>query len=202
MINIKDITAFALGCLSVLGIFFIINNITKTNEENTRNDYYIITNQISKMNKMVVMEQSFSTLQSTKMNNTFLGKSVSEKKIITLTETNVQVSYDLSKMKIEVDSTNKKLIIKELPNADVKITPSVEIQSMDDSFFNRFNDDDIRKITQNAKNTALKNINQEQLKKESKTQLLENLKQIFVLAKALNYTIEDDTKQLDFSTLL
>jgi hypothetical protein len=37
-------------------------------------------------------------------------------------------------MKIEVDSTNKKLIIKELPNADIKIFSDAEISSLDDSF--------------------------------------------------------------------
>jgi hypothetical protein len=41
-------------------------------------------------------------------------------------------------MKIEVDSINKKLVITELPDADIRITPSVEIQSLDDSFLIEF----------------------------------------------------------------
>jgi hypothetical protein len=41
-------------------------------------------------------------------------------------------------MKIEVDSANKKLIIKEIPNADIKIFTDAEITSLDDSFFDRF----------------------------------------------------------------
>lgn len=181
-------------------VFVLWNSLTKKAEDKVQNDYYIITNQIRKMNKMVVMEQDFSSMQKTKITSQMLGSSLlpsTEKQIITFTKTNAQVSYDLSKMKIKVDSTNKKLIIEELPNADIRIIPSVEIQSMDDSFFNRFSDKDFQKITKTAKDNAYKTVNQNKLRDEGRKQLTENLEQIFVLAKALNYTIEDQTGQID-----
>ena len=77
----------------------------------------------------------------------------------------------------------------------------VEIQSMDDSFFDRFNENDFKKITQNAKDNAYKTVNQDRLRNEGRKQLLENLNNIFVLAKALNYKIEDQTGQIDTSKL-
>lgn len=185
-------------------LFFLWNSLTKKAEDKVQNDYYIITNQIRKMNKLVVMEQDFSSMQKTKITSQLLGNAFlpsSEKEIITFTKTNAQVSYDLSKMKIKVDSIDKKLIIEELPNADIRIIPSVEIQSMDDSFFNRFTDKDFQKITKTAKDNAYKTVNQNRLRDEGRKQLLENLNQIFVLAKALNYKIEDQTGQLDLSKL-
>lgn len=187
----------------MLLLFLLWNKITKKADEKVQNDYYIITNQIRKMNKMVVMEQDFSSMQKTKMTSQLLGSPLLpslEKEIITFTKTNAQVSYDLNKMTIEVDSINKKLIIKELPTPEVKIIPSVEIQSMDDSFFDRFNENDLKKITQYAKDNAVKTVNQDRLKAEGKKQLLENLDHIFVLAKALNYKIEDNTGKLDPSS--
>lgn len=188
----------------MLFIFLLWNSLTKKAEEKVQNDYYIITNQIRKMNKMVVMEQDFSSMQKTKITSQILGSTLlpsTEKEIITFTKTNAQVSYDLNKMKIEVDSINKKLIIKELPNADIRIIPSVEIQSMDDSFFNRFSDKDFQKITKSAKDNAYKTVNQNRLRAEGRKQLTENLDQIFVLAKALNYTIEDQTGQINLTNL-
>ncbi|GAA5088039.1 hypothetical protein GCM10023210_11270 [Chryseobacterium ginsengisoli] len=148
------------------------------------------------MNKMVVIEQNTSSMQKTKMGYEFLGKEMTSNSIITYTKTNAQVSYDLNKMKMKVDSINKKLIITELPDADIRITPSVEIQSMDDSFFNRISEKDIKNVTQKAKDTAVKSINENQLRTEGRKQLMENLNNIFVLAKALNYTIEDQTGKL------
>lgn len=188
----------------MLFIFLLWNSLTKKAEDKVQNDYYIITNQIRKMNKMVVMEQDFSSMQKTKITSQILGSTLlpsTEKEIITFTKTNAQVSYDLNKMKIEVDSINKKLIIKELPNADIRIIPSVEIQSMDDSFFNRFSDKDFQKITKSAKENAYKTVNQNRLRAEGRKQLTENLDQIFVLAKALNYTIEDQTGQINLTNL-
>ena len=203
MKNQQKIIPFILGALAMLLLFFVWNKLTKKAEDKVQNDFYIITNQIKKMNKMVVMEQDFSSMQKTKITSELFGGMLPnmEKELITFTKTNAQVSYDLNKMKLDVDSVNKKLIIRELPNAEIKITPSVEIQSMDDSFFDRFNENDLKKITQNAKENAQKTVNQERLRSEGRKQLLENLNNIFVLAKALNYKIEDQTGLLDQSQL-
>lgn len=177
-------------------LFFSFKSCLNPSKKTEKSDYYLLTNQISKMNKMVVMEQNTSAIQKTKMGYEFLGKEVSSNSIITFTKTNAQVSYDLNKMKIEVDSVNRKLKITELPDADIRITPSVEIQSVDDSFFNRISEKDIKNVTQKAKDTAIRSIDQNRLRTEGREQLMENLNNIFVLAKALNYSIEDQTGKL------
>ena len=74
-------------------------------------------------------------------------------------------------------------------------------KSMDDSFFNRFSDKDFQKVTKAAKDNAYKTVNQNRLRTEGRKQLQENLNQIFVLAKALNYTIEDQTGQMELPKL-
>ncbi|MGK6341118.1 DUF4230 domain-containing protein [Chryseobacterium sp. DT-3] len=196
MRNYKVIISFAAGILVMLILFFGLKSCFNLGEKTEKSDYYILTNQISKMNKMVVMEQNVSSMQKTKMGYEVFGKEVSNNSIITYTKTNAQVSYDLNKMKIEVDSINKKLVITELPDAEIRITPSVEIQSLDDSFFNRISEKDIKNVTQKAKEAAVKSINENQLRTEGRKQLMENLNNIFVLAKALDYTIEDETGKL------
>ncbi len=180
----------------MLILFFSFRSCLNIAEKTEKSDYYILTNQISKMNKMVVLEQDFSAMQKTKMRYEFFGKEVTSNSIITYTKTNAQVSYDLNKMKMEVDSVNRKLIITDLPNADIRITPSVEIQSLDDSFLNRISEKDIKNVQAKAKTTAVNSVDQNKLRSEGRQQLMENLNNIFVLAKALNYTIEDKTGQL------
>jgi len=194
--NLKLIIPFIGGILLMLILFFSFRSCFKVSEKTEKSDYYILTNQISKMNKMVVLEQDFSAMQKTKFGYEFLGKEMTSNSVITYTKTNAQVSYDLNKMKIEVDSINKKLIIRELPNADIRITPSVEIQSLDDSFINRISEKDIKNVQQKAKQTAVKSVDQNKLRSEGHQQLMENLNSIFVLAKALNYKIEDQTGKI------
>ncbi|AYZ11998.1 DUF4230 domain-containing protein [Chryseobacterium arthrosphaerae] len=196
MRNYKTIVSFVAGAGVMVLLFFGLKSCLNLGNKTEKSDYYILTNQISKMNKMVVMEQNTSNMQKTKMGYEVFGKEISSNSIITYTKTNAQVSYDLNKMKIEVDSINKKLVITELPDADIRITPSVEIQSLDDSFINRISEKDIKNVTEKAKETALKSIDQNQLRSEGRKQLMENLDNIFVLAKALNYTIEDKTGKI------
>ncbi|MPS64459.1 MULTISPECIES: DUF4230 domain-containing protein [Chryseobacterium] len=196
MKNTRFIIPFIAGALLMVLLFFGLKSCLNLGGKTEQSDYYILTNQISKMNKMVVIEQNFSSMQKTKMGYEFFGKEVSSNSIITYTKTNAQVSYDLNKMKIKVDSINKKLVITDLPEADIRITPSVEIQSLDDSFFNRISEKDIRNVTQKAKETAVKSVDQNKLRSEGHKQLMENLNNIFVLAKALNYSIEDQTGKL------
>ena len=198
---IKQIIGFSLGVIITLLTVYFFRNVGK---DDANTDYYILTNQITKMNKMVVLEQDFSNMQKTKITNKLLGLDalpVSEKEIVIFTKAKAQVSYDLHKMKIEVDSTNKKLIIKELPNAEIKIFSDAEISSLDDSFFNRFSQEDFKRITTNAKKNAEKNIDQPKLRNEGRKQLLQNLNDIFVLAKALKYEVVDDTNTFDLSKL-
>lgn len=202
MKNKSIVVGFLAGVLLMGVSFFVLKKLT-SKDESIRNDVYIITNQIKRMNKMVVVEQDFSSMQKTKMTTQLLGGLLpdSEKQIITFTKTNAQVSYDLNQMKLEVDSIGKKLIIRELPNAEIKVIPSVEIQSMDDSFLNRISEQDIKRIQDNAKKNAIKSVDETRLRNEGRQQLIENLNQIFVLAKALNYTIEDKTGEIDTKKL-
>ena len=195
------IALFILGAAAMLFVFLLWNAVTKKTEDKVQNDFYIITNQIRKMNKMVVMEQDFSTMQKTKVAFEVFGRKMSENEIMAFTKTNAQVSYNLNKLVMEVDSVNRKLIIKEIPPADIRITPVVEIQSMDDSFFNRIDDVQIKKVTKAAKDDAYKRVDQNRLRSEGRKQLMDNLNSIFVLAKALDYTIEDETRTLDLSDL-
>jgi len=199
--NLKILLPFFAGVILMLLLFFSFKSCFSLSEKKEKSDYYLLTNQISKMNKMVVLEQNFSAMQKTKMSYEFFGKEMTSNSIITYTKTNAQVSYDLNKMKIEVDSINKKLVISELPNAEIRITPSVEIQSMDDSFFNRISEKDIKNVTQKAKQTAINSVDQNKLRNEGRTQLMENLNNIFVLAKALNYKIEDQTGKIGILNL-
>ena len=46
---------------------------------------------------------------------------------------------------------------------------------------------------ESAKKNMIKSVNQNSLKDQSKKQLKDNLNDIFVLAKALHYSIEDKT---------
>lgn len=195
MIKYTGLLSFIFGIILTVFIFLTWRSCHKKDEAAVINqDYYLITNQIQKMNKMVVLEQDFSSFQTHKSAAAKVaGFEILPREMVLYTTAKAQVSYDLKRMKIDVDTVNKKVIINELPQPEIKIYPDVKIHFMDDYAINRFNQNDINGIMESAKKNMAKSVNQDKLKQESKKQLKENLNDIFVLAKALHYSVEDKT---------
>ena len=196
--NLRNIFIFLFGAFFSFLLAYFYINFNKEESQVINKDYYILNNQIDKLNKMIVLEQTFSSFQTHKSSAFRLGNiDVFPKEMVLYSTAKAQVSYDLKKMKIEVDSIQKKLIVKELPSPEVKIFPEVKIHFMDDYAVNRFSKTDLNNILESAKRNMRKNINQEKLKSDAKKQLLSNLDEIFVLARFLDYKIEDETQQLN-----
>ena len=196
--NFKNIFIFLFGAFFSFLLAYFYINFNKEESQAINKDYYILNNQINKVNKMIVLEQNFSSFQTHKGSVFRLGDiEVFPKEMVLYSTAKAQVSYDLKKMKIEVDSIQKKLIIKELPSPEVKIFPEVKIHFMDDYAVNRFSKSDLNNILESAKKNMRKSINQERLKSDAKKQLLSNLDELFVLARFLNYKIQDETQQLN-----
>ncbi|AVF48639.1 DUF4230 domain-containing protein [Elizabethkingia anophelis] len=186
-----------IGILSTLLAVSVWRGCKEKKAEAINQDYYLITNQISKMNKMVVLEQNFSSFQTHKSAAfKFGGYDILPKEMVLYTTAKAQVTYDLKQMKIDVDTINKKLVITELPRAEIKIYPDVKIHFMDDYAMNRFDQKSINGIMESAKQNMVKSVDQKKLEQEGHQQLVHNLNDIFVLAKALNYKIEDKTGEL------
>lgn len=192
------IIAFLAGIVLTVFVFLGLRGCSGDKDPEVINkDYYILSNQISKMNKMVVLEQDFSSFQTHKSSAfNVAGFDVLPKEMVLYTTAKAQVSYDLAKMQVKVDSTKKELTIEKLPNPEVKIYPEVKVHFMDDYAVNRFDQESINSVMESAKKNVVKSIDQEKLKSEGKKQLMNNLSEIFVLAKALDYKIVDKTGQV------
>ncbi|CAM3677960.1 DUF4230 domain-containing protein [Elizabethkingia occulta] len=186
-----------IGILSTLLVVSVWRGCKEKKAEAINQDYYLISNQISKMNKMVVLEQNFSSFQTHKSAAfKFGGYDILPKEMVLYTTAKAQVTYDLKQMKIDVDTINKKLVITELPRAEIKIYPDVKIHFMDDYAMNRFDQKSINGIMESAKQNMVKSVDKKKLEQEGHEQLVKNINDIFVLAKALNYKIEDKTGEL------
>ena len=195
MTKYTGILSFIFGIILTVFLFLSWRSCNKKEEAALINqDYYLITNQIQKMNKMVVLEQDFSSFQTHKSSAASIaGFDILPREMVLYTTAKAQVTYDLKKMKIDVDTVNKKLILQEIPQPEIKIFPDVKIHFMDDYAINRFTQKDINGVMESAKKNMAKSVNQASLKKQSEKQLKDNLNDIFVLAKALHYSIEDKT---------
>lgn len=164
------------------------------------NNSHAIAYEIKRMNKMIVAEQSISNVYSHKNSRSlpfFEDYFSFDKRVLLMVNAKVQATYDLSKMDIEIDSNNNKIIIKSIPDLDVQVYPEVQFYDLEQSRFNTFEKDELNRVRENAIQSVQKEINREKLEEEAKEQLFQNLLDLYFLAKAYEWEIEDRTEFAD-----
>lgn len=194
MNNLKKIilvvVAFIFG---VMITYFIMD---KFKSKSYTEQSHVIAYQIERMNKMIVAEQTYSDLYNHTSKKSLPGLTdifSADKKVTLLVKAKAQATYDLKKMDIELDSVNKKIIIKSIPPVEIQVYPDVSFYDMDQSVFNKFSKDDLNGIKKRAVEHVEKTVDQTKLKQEAHQQLIQNLGDLYFLAKTYGWKIEDKT---------
>lgn len=186
------ITLFAFILGSIITFFGIKSCEKKDSNEDSR----VIAYQIQKMNKMVVAEQSLAEIytHTSKKSLPGLGSIYSsDKKVTMMINAKVQASYDLAKMEVELDTINKKIVIASIPPVDLKVYPDVDFFDMDQSIFNKFEKNELNEIKKRGIAQIEKKIDRDKIKKDAHQQLIQNLSDIYQIAKIYGWEIEDRT---------
>ncbi|ADX68514.1 DUF4230 domain-containing protein [Weeksella virosa] len=194
MKNSKSIALTSLAFL--VGVLVTFLMMKQCSTDNTAEQSHVIAYQIQRMNKMIVAEQNYSDIYSYQSKKSFPGFErfySADKKITMLINAKAQATYDLSKMNITIDSIQKKIILKDIPAVEIKIYPDVQFHDLDQSMFNKFEKDELNGIKKRGIQHVEKIINKTELKKQAHEQLIQNLGEIYAIAKLYNWEVVDET---------
>jgi len=189
-------TVFIALITFILGMLIALWGIKSLEKKSMSEDSRVTAYQIQKMNKMVVAEQSLAEIytHTSKKSLPGLGSIYSsDKKVTMMINAKVQASYDLTQMEVELDSVNKKIVIASIPPVDLKVYPDVDFFDMDQSIFNKFEKNELNEIKNRGVAQVEKKIDREKIKKEAHQQLIQNLSDIYQIAKIYGWEIEDRT---------
>ena len=189
-ITILSIFVFLLGAICS---FLLVKQCQR---EDDSSHSHVIAYQIERMNKMVVAEQNYSdiyTYQSKRSLPGFEQFYSADKKITMLINAKAQATYDLSQMDIELDSVNRKIILKSIPEVNIEVFPDVQFHDLDQSMFNKFDKDELNKVKNNGVAHIKKIVNETELKKQAHEQLILNLGEIYNIARLHNWEVIDET---------
>lgn len=154
-------------------------------------DTALIQQQIKNVGKLVVTEGHFAEVITYKDSKKYMGDLLSfEKKAIVVINADVSVSFDLSKMKYEIDSINKVITVVEIPKEEIKIAPDFKYYNTESSTFNEFTGEDYNKINKIARTNLAKKIEASTLKTNAKNRLLSELNSLFIVTKNLGWTMK------------
>ena len=189
---ITEIRKWALIILVALVLFFGYKYFTSKSETSTvEYETALIQEQIKNVGKLVVTEGHFSQVMTYKDQNKYFGNLISfDKKALVVINADVTVSFDLSKVKYDIDVPNKTVTITNIPEEEIKISPDIKYYSVDQSTFNEFTGDDYNKINKIAKANLARKIEKSTLKSNAKNRLISELSKILIVTSSMGWKLK------------
>lgn len=184
----KLIYILIIGVLLYLGYqYFTREKSSSTIEYNSA----LIEKQLRNVSKLVVTEGTYSQVMTYKDQKKYFMDLVSfEKKALMVVNAEVTVSYDLSKMKYDINEAAKTISIKNIPEAEMKISPDIHFYSIDESTFNPFGKSDYNKINKKVKEEIARKMEKSKLKTNAENRLISELSKILILTNMMGWKLE------------
>ncbi len=191
----KALIAVVIGFLILLAFRYCE---FKKDDTSTIDYNSLIQEQIVNVGKLVVTEGHFSEVITYKNQEKYLMDMLSfEKKALIVVNAEVSVSYDLHKMKYDIDEENKVINIVYIPKEEIKISPDIKFYDVEQSQLNPFTGDDYNKINKSVKANLAKKIEKSSLKTNAKNRLISELSKILILTKSMGWTLKYDGQVID-----
>ena len=184
----KLIYIIIIGVLLYLGYhYFTKEKDSSTIEYNSA----LIEKQLRNVSKLVVTEGTYSQVMTYKDQKKYFMDMVSfEKKALMVVNAEVTVSYDLSKIKYDINENTKTISIANIPEAEMKINPDIHFYSIDESTFNPFGTADYNKINKKVKAEIAKKMQKSKLKTNAENRLISELSKILILTNTMGWKLE------------
>ena len=192
--------------LIIIGVvvFFAYQFFTRSSNSSTLEyNSALIEKQLKNVSKLVVTEGHYSQVMTYKdQKNYFMDLVSFEKKALMVVNAEVTISYDLSKIKYDINETAKTITIKNIPEAELKISPDVHFYSIDESYFNPFGTADYNKITKKVKAEIAKKMEKSKLKTNAENRLISELSKILILTNTMGWTLHYNGETIVSETVL
>lgn len=165
----------------------------KKDESNVEYNSNLIQQQILNVGKLVVTEGHFSEVLTYKDQDKYLMDLISfEKKALIVVNAEVTVSYDLHKVKYDIDEASKTITITNIPEEEIKISPDIKFFDIQQSRFSQFTGNDYNKINKTVKENLAKKVAKSSLKANAKNRLVSELSKILLLTSSMGWTLKYD----------
>lgn len=187
-----------IGIVIAFAVSFIFKKCTegKANQTIINEHSALIAKEIKNVSKLVVTEGYFSDAYGYKDTKTFL-KIPSEKQALVIVNAEVTIAYDLRQIEFAIDSVNKILKIKSIPEEEIKIYPELEYYDVESGYFNAFSADDYNKIKNIVKERIAKKVEASNLRLNAKNRLISELSKFYILTNSLGWTLQYNDNQID-----
>ena len=187
-----------IGVIITVILLFKYCEFKKSDDSTTIDSAGLIQQQILNVGKLIVTEGHFSEVVTYKNEEKYLLNMLSfEKKALVVINADVNVAYDLHKMKYDIDEKNKTITIVYIPKEEIKINPDIKFYDVEQSKMNPFTGDDYNKINKSVKANLAKKIEASTLKTNAQNRLISELSKLLITTSNLGLTLKYDGKVIE-----
>lgn len=188
----KDIFKYVISGLIAVLIFYTVTSLMESSKEKEQllAETALIEKEIKNVSKLVVTEMKYAkvyTYESTKSYGWDFFSS--QKSALLVSNATAQISYDLKKLKYEVDPESKTITLLYLPEPELIIDPNIHFYKMDNGLVNRFEGSDYNTIKRKIKSDLKKQIKKDNVMKNAQNRLLTELSNIYILSTSMGWKL-------------
>ncbi|GGF26646.1 DUF4230 domain-containing protein [Echinicola rosea] len=191
----KFLFGVLIGLLAIVAYRWIAGGIERKNtlEESSS----LIQQEVENVSKLIVTEGHFSQVYNYKQSEGIFGNLwITQKKALVVVNADVQIAYDLSKVKFDIDAANQTLRIKEIPAPEVKVFPDFKYYDAEGDYLNPFDADDINTIKSRVNASIRRKVEGSDLKENANRRLIAELARFYVLTNSLGWKLVYEDKEV------
>ncbi len=150
----------------------------------------LIQKQLKNVGKLIVTEGSYVQVFTYKDTEKLLGFIDANKKALVVVNAEATISYDLSKIETEIDEVSKTVILKNIPEPELKINPNIEYYDVTQDYLNQFEAKDYNNIKQKVEKLLHSKIEASELRTNAQNRLISELQKIYILTNSMGWTLK------------
>lgn len=175
-------------------ITFVIFNRFTSARRKTRIEKQstILIEKIRNVCKLVAVEGDFAEIYHYKsVQDKFINLLIGQKKALVLIDAKAHVGFNLSKIKIESDTDNKKIILTHFPQPKLlSIETDFKYYDKREGWLNPFTSSDLTEINREAKQHIIDKIPESGLLESAKAEALNAIQMMETLASSIGWTLD------------
>lgn len=193
-----------IGVLVSLGVVTYFKSVKKKQLVNSQS--ILLLDKIKTVCKFITVEGDFAEIYHYEdVKERFLKLVISKKKALVVINAKAHVGYDLSKIELEADKDNKKIVLKHFPQPEVlSIETDLNYYDKKDGYFNKFDASDLTGLHKEAKQHIQEKIPESGLIQIAQREALETISLIETIVETIGWKldysalkIEDSPKKLE-----
>lgn len=186
-----------IGVLASLGVVTYFKSLK--NKKLVNSQSLLLLDKVKTVCKFITVEGDFAEIYHYEdVKERFLKMVNSTKKALVIINAKAYVGYDLSKIQLEADNKNKKIILAHFPQPEVlSVETNLNYYDKKDGFFNKFEAADLTELNQEAKQHILDKVPESGLIQAAQKEALQTISLMENIVETIGWKLDYSALKLE-----